>query len=372
MPAVLASGLVQEALGGGEEVRGGHARVCIQRASFSELLTTARMSPSRPSWAPSFTARKVSAEALLSWLRRGRTSPARSLSSKRARAARDLVPVMPASSVFDLGVGLSPADAAAPDRFHAGGFEGFAAEAGDDSPGDLWREVVGVGEGHRVFDVAGDGVFRAAGLDDGAFPAGDFDDGGGDVEAADGFREAVVVGEDDDLAVLARGLEDFGEAVHSGGVHGLDGVVDDDEAEGAFLEGGSRDEEAEGEGVELALAHDAEGGAFLAVDGDFELDFAGLAGAAEVDVVEGDVALEAELVPDAAGLVGDGGEALVADVVGRVLHPLLRLLEEGEGFGGLAGLDGLREPLGQGEGVGAPGVFAGLEGLNGGLTQLVK
>ena len=76
---------------------------------------------------------------------------------------------------------------------------------------------------------------------------------------------------------LAAACEDAGEAVDAGGVHGLDGVVDDDEAEGALGEGGSRDEEAEGEGVELALAHDAEGGALLAVDGDVELDGAAVA-----------------------------------------------------------------------------------------------
>ncbi len=105
-------------------------------------------------------------------------------------------------------------------RVHAGGFEGFAAEAGDDAPCDLCGEVVGVGESHRVFDVAGDRVLRAAGLDDGAFAAGDLDDGGVDVEAADGLGETVVVGEDDDLAVLACGLEDAGEAVHSRGVRG--------------------------------------------------------------------------------------------------------------------------------------------------------
>src|SRR5262249_52901212 len=85
-------------VGTGEEAPGcinklgrGHARACIQLASLSELRTTARMSPLRPLWLPSLTARKVSAEALLSLSRRGRTSPARSLSSKRARAARDLV-----------------------------------------------------------------------------------------------------------------------------------------------------------------------------------------------------------------------------------------------------------------------------------------
>ena len=61
------------------------------------------------------------------------------------------------------------------------------------------------------------------------------------------------------------------------------------------------------------------------------------------------------------GLLVDGGEALVADVVGRVLQPLLGGLEVRDGFGALLRLAGLREPVGQGRGEGAPGVFAGLE-----------
>jgi hypothetical protein len=249
------------------------------------------------------------------------------MSSKRARAARWVSFWAPRRRSSTSAWGLSPADAAAADGLHADGFEGFAAEAGDDPAGDVGREVVGLGEGEGVVEAAGDGVLGAAGVDEGAFAAGDLDDGGVDVEAAEGLGEAVVVGEDDDLSVLAGGLEDAGEAVHAGGVHGLDGVVDDDEAEGALGEGGPGDEEAEGEGVELALAHDAEGGALLAVDGDVELDLAGLAGAAEVDVLQGDVALEAELVPDAPGLVGDGGEALVAEGGVGAFEPLLGGLE---------------------------------------------
>ena len=88
-----------------------------------------------------------------------------------------------------------------------------------------------------------------------------------------------------------------------------------------------------------------------------DLDLAGLAGAAEVDVLQGDVALEAELVPDEAGLVGDGGEAFVAEGVGGGFEPLVGGLEVLEGFGGVLGLLGLGEPFGEGEGVGAPGVL---------------
>ena len=145
---------------------------------------------------------------------------------------------------------LSPADAAAADGLHARGLDGLAAQAGDDTAADVRREILGPGKGHRALDVAGDGVLRAARLDEGAFAAGDLDHGCGDVEATDGFGEAVVVGEDDHLAVLAGGLEDPGEAVDAGGIHGLDGVVDDDEAEGALGEGRAGDEEAQRKGVE--------------------------------------------------------------------------------------------------------------------------
>jgi hypothetical protein len=121
--------------------------------------------------------------------------------------------------------------------------------------------------------------------------AGDLDDGGVDVEAADGLGEAVVVGEGDDLAVLAGGLEDAGEAVHPGGVHG----------------------QRRG-------------------------------GAAEVDVVEGDVALEAELVPDAPGLMGKK-EGVEAEGVVEEGGELVGLPRYGLG-GGLLALVGVAEGLG--------------------------
>ena len=190
----------------------------------------------------------------------------------------------------------------------------------------------------------------------------------GMVEAADGLGQAVVVGEDDDLAGLppCRGGRGRGRR-RASRVHGLDGIVDDDEAERALGEGGARDEEAEGQGVLLALAHDAEGGAFGAVDRDVELDLALGGGAGEADVLEGDVALQAELVPDLLGLLLDGGEALVADVGGGLLEP---------GFGGLQGLDGFApfwafwawsSQAARGLAMGLQLVFAALE-LGGGLV----
>ena len=149
-------------------------------------------------------ARKVSAEALLSLLRRGRTSPARSSSSKSARAASDLVPVRPASRSSTSAWG-SPR----PMRRRRMASVQAASMARRQRPGTTRRAASGGrpsvhGEGHRVLDVARDGVLRAAQLDDGAFAAGHLDDGGGDGEAADGLGQAVVVGEDDDLAACSR------------------------------------------------------------------------------------------------------------------------------------------------------------------------
>jgi len=70
--------------------------------------------------------------------------------------------------------------------------------------------------------VAGEGVLRAAGVDDGAFAAGDLDDGGVDVEAADGFGEASSWVKTTPGG-SGRGLEDAREAVDAGRVHRLDG-----------------------------------------------------------------------------------------------------------------------------------------------------
>ncbi|WP_233534201.1 hypothetical protein [Streptomyces murinus] len=49
------------------------------------------------------------------------------------------------------------------------------------------------------------------------------------------------MGEDDDLAVLGEEGEDAGEAVHLGGVYGLQRVVDDEKPEGVLREEGVRE-----------------------------------------------------------------------------------------------------------------------------------
>ena len=131
-------------------------------------------------------------------------------------------------------------------------------------------QVGGAGDRERVLEVAPDGIERPAQLHDRRVAARDLDDLGGDVEAAHRFGEPVVVGEDHDLAVGGGALEDARQAVDPRRVHRLHRVVDDDEAERALGERGARDEEAERERVQLALAHHAEGRALDAVDGDVE------------------------------------------------------------------------------------------------------
>src|SRR6185503_8160710 len=94
---------------------------------------------------------------------------------------------------------------------------------------------------------------------------------------------------------------------------------------------GARDEEREGQGVELALRHHAQGGGGDAVDGDVEVDAPLRGRAREVDLRDLDVAPAQEVVADGLGAIRDGSEALVAQLPRRVLQPLLRGLEGGDG-----------------------------------------
>ena len=59
----------------------------------------------------------------------------------------------------------------------------------------------------------------------------DFDDLGGNVEAAHGVGEAIIVSEDDDLAVLGALVENPSESVDAGGVHRLHQIIDDEKKE---------------------------------------------------------------------------------------------------------------------------------------------
>ena len=97
-------------------------------------------------------------------------------------------------------------------------------------------------------------------------------------------------------------------------------------------EGHARQEEAECQRIELALRHDADGHALLTFDGDVQSDAAASSAAFELGRGHVDAALLAQELPDLLRVLGNGGEAIVAEVGLRVLHPLLGLLQSGEGF----------------------------------------
>jgi hypothetical protein len=131
------------------------------------------------------------------------------------------------------------------------------------------------------------------------------------------------VGENDDLPMLAEFVQDLSESVDLGGVHGLHGVIDDDEAERAVGRGDSGQEQGKREGVLLALTHDAECRRLLAVDGDVhdKLADGGLLTALQRHGLEVDVALLAEPFPDSLRVVGEALHALFPQLGGERLDP---------------------------------------------------
>jgi hypothetical protein len=89
------------------------------------------------------------------------------------------------------------------------------------------------------------------------------------------------MGEDHQLACAADFFEEPGQAVDPGRIHGLDRVVQHEEPKRALGQHSPREEQAQGQGVQLALAHDAEGGATHSIHGDVQLDAASGAGSLE-------------------------------------------------------------------------------------------
>lgn len=224
--------------------------------------------------------------------------------------------------LFDLGVRQAPAEEPAPGRFEEGGLQGGAAQAGQDAGYDVAGQITGPGERLRVVQGLLDGVVAGADPYGGALTAVDREDGGGQPQVLQGLRQAGVVGEDDDLAVLSEEREDAGETVHLGGVHRLHWVVDDEEPEGVLREEGARGEEGQGEGVQFPLAHHAERGGVDVVDGHVEGDLTLGSGAAQADRAEGDVALLA------AGVEGGVG-AVVSERTGEEFGAAQRVLGGG-------------------------------------------
>src|ERR1017187_9119406 len=199
---------------------------------------------------------------------------------------------------LDLVVGLALMSEAVGHHLPGGGLQRIAAEAGDDAVR-LRRKILAQGYRTGVLDVAADGIERGPELDHGLLTAGHLDDGRLHLETPGPLGQPGVVGEDNHLAVFGDVPQHPGQPLHLDRVHGLDGVVDDDEAEGGFRHPGTGKKEAQRKTVELPLAHDPEGAARLAVDGDVEREAAvgGGARAFQVELAELHAAALAQILP---------------------------------------------------------------------------
>src|SRR5258708_4911339 len=169
------------------------------------------------------------------------------------------------------------------------------------------------------------------------------------------------MGKHNDLPGRGSALEGAGQAGDAGRVHGLDGVVDHDEAERALGEGGARDEEAEGEGMQLALAHYAQGGARNAVNGDIQDHAPTRAISGELDPPQLHVALLAKALPDPCCFFGDWPETVVTNPRRCFLEPGLRPLEALEGSGSAHPLSRASQPIPDLTRYRAPGVLPALD-----------
>src|ERR1019366_7384870 len=199
---------------------------------------------------------------------------------------------------LDLVVRLALMSKAVGHYLPGGGLQRIAAEAGDDAVR-LRRKILAQRYRTGVLDVAADGIERGPELDHRLLTPGHLDDGRLHRETPDRLGQAVVVGEDNHLAVLGDVPQHSGQPLHLDGVHGLDGVVDDDEAEGGFRHPGTGKKQAQRQTVELPLAHDPERAARLAVDGDVEGEPAVGGGARtfEVELPELHAAALAQILP---------------------------------------------------------------------------
>src|SRR6185295_14762362 len=106
-----------------------------------------------------------------------------------------------------------------------------------------------------------------------------------------------------------------------------------------------------------------------AVDGDVEVDAPLRGRAREVDLRDLDVAAAQEVVADGLGPIGDGSEALVAQLPRRVLQPLLRGLDGGDGGVAAHGVARDGHPRRELDGEGTPAVLASGQLRGGGVTE---
>jgi hypothetical protein len=225
---------------------------------------------------------------------------------------------------LDVMVGLASLESSPTNDLHTRGLEALPAESRNHALDDDLGEVLGAREGERVLQILLDGAPNFPKLHQGSFASQDLDHPGLDAEASRRLGKAIVVSEDDDLTAFRELVEDSGEAVDARRVHGLHGVIDDEEAERAGFDRGSRQEERECQGVELALAHDSERGSLGSVHGNVEAHVSGGRLALEGDVLELDVASGSQEFPDSSHLLFDGEETLVSNRGRGRANPILR------------------------------------------------
>ena len=147
--------------------------------------------------------------------------------------------------------------------------------------------------------------------------------------------------------VLGHVPEDSRKTVDARGVHGLNGIVDDEESKRARVQGGAGKKKSESEGMKLSLAHDAECGSLGAVHGDVEIHFAGRGFSFERHVFELDAASGPQELPDALDLLLDGLKALVAESGRCGADPVLGVFQLPDGIGLPLHLACSGKPLGQ-------------------------
>src|SRR5258708_2242456 len=97
--------------------------------------------------------------------------------------------------------------------------------------------------------------------------------------------------EHDDLVGLRHCCESTCESIYSGRIHRLHWIIDHDEAERTLGKRRPRQEQTEGQRVQLALTHDTECGSPDAVDGHVERDMARRPRAGKFDAPEFDIAV---------------------------------------------------------------------------------
>ena len=263
-------------------------------------------------------------------------------------------------------MGLAAPDAPAADDLRARRFDGEAAELGQGPRRGFGRKVFGAlqraGIGQVLRNRVADGPARhlRAGL------PRDFDHLRRDLQPANRFGQSLVMGEDDDLPLLRHHSEHARQTVDFPRVHGLHRIVDDDEPEGGLGQQHPRQEQTEGQGVNLALTHHPEGLAVGSVDADVENEMTLGRRALEFEVIQRHAAVLSQSLPHLRGPLRNGTEPFGPDQVGLRVEPLLRAAQMGDQPGSLYRVACGWQPRAQGIDERTPGLLHAPQ-LGGGL-----